>query len=68
MLYYFLLMLMFREQMTVEALVGEELEPPAIIIQVNDESIDAMRCLNMLGKLDEYTTPLSRGRLHPSSS
>ena len=36
--------------MAVEALVGEELEPPAINIQVNDESIDAMRCLNMLGK------------------
>ena len=37
-------------QITVEALVGVELEPPVIDIQVNDESIDAMRCLNMLGE------------------
>lgn len=34
----------------VQGLLSEELIPPAINITINDELVDAMKCLNMLGK------------------
>lgn len=32
------------------ALKTEELSPPTIEMEINDETIDAMKCLNMLGE------------------
>lgn len=34
----------------VQSLLSEELVPPIINITINDDLVDAMKCLNMLGK------------------
>ena len=41
--------------MKIKALMSEELVPPPIITEISDETIDAMKCLNMLGKLESNT-------------
>ena len=39
----------------IKALLSEELIPPVIDIKISDESIDAMKCLNMLGKWKHHS-------------
>lgn len=38
------------EDAKVKAHLSEDITPPPIHIEINDEAIDAMKCVNMLGE------------------